>query len=142
MENINTQPVPKRTRRSAEQWHAILNEHFATGEMLQELANRLGCALSTVEMQMKSVTAPATGRPSNPIAKGFVEINPELSERNVASQTALRLRTEAGVVAEFAQLPPACYVAEALGWLSDADVAAQRPYFRCCPARRHAIRLR
>ena len=115
MENTNTQPAPKRTRRSAEQWHAILNEHFATGETPQKLANRLGCALSTVEMQMKSVTAPATVRPPSSIAKGFVEINPELSERNVASQTALRLRTAAGVVAEFAQLPPACYLAEALG---------------------------
>ena len=74
METTNAQPAPKRTRRSAEQWHAILNEHFATGETPQELADRLGCALSTVEMQMKAVTAPATVRYASPTAKGFVEV--------------------------------------------------------------------
>ena len=115
METTNAQPAPKRTRRSAEQWHAILNEHFATGETPQELADRLGCALSTVEMQMKAVTAPATVRYASPTAKGFVEVNPEASERDAVSPTALRLRTAGGVVAEFAQLPPACYLAEALG---------------------------
>ena len=115
MEITDTQPAPKRTRRSAEQWHAILNEHFATGETPQELANRLGCALSTVEMQMKAVTAPTAVRPASPITKGFVEVKPGVSARNAGPQTALRLHTASGVVVEFAQLPPAYYLAEALG---------------------------
>ncbi len=82
METTNTQPAPKRTRRSAEQWHAILNDHFAIGEAPQELADRLGGALSTVEMQMKAVTAPTAVRSASPIANGFVEVSPALSGRD------------------------------------------------------------
>ncbi len=116
MDTTQSQASPKRTRRSAEQWHAILNEHFATDEAPQELAKRLNCALSTVEMQMKAVTAPASVRRPAKSTTGFVEVRQDAPVPDAAcGQTALRLRTADGVVAEFSHLPPARYLAEALG---------------------------
>lgn len=116
METTQSKSAPRRTRRNAAQWHAILTHHFASDESPQELADRLGCALSTVETQMKLATSPAAPRDRSAQSDGFVEVKRPLAGEPT-HDVALSLKTASGVVATFAKLPAPAYLAEALRML-------------------------
>lgn len=112
MENTSDFSAARRTRRTTGQWDAILADHFDRDETAQELADRLGCALSTVELQMKRATAPE-GAPRTTRKRGFVEVKPRGATS--VGGAALSIKTETGVTVTFAELPPPAYLAAALG---------------------------
>jgi hypothetical protein len=114
MENTPKTTAPKRTRRSAAQWHAILTEHLSTGAPLQELAERLGCAVSTIELQMRRMTSPDGPPAPKPAVAPFVEVSARVAGPAEGGDV-LRLHTAAGVTASFSVLPPPEYLAAALG---------------------------
>jgi hypothetical protein len=112
MENTSS-TAPKRSRRSQDQWHAILTEHLATEGSVQELAEKLGCRPSTIEFQLKRITSPDTAaKPRTP--GGFVEVSARATSAAPVAD-ALRLQTATGVTVTFAVLPPPEYLAAALG---------------------------
>ena len=88
-------------------------DHFETDETPQQLAERLGCALSTVEIQMKKVTTPDQA-PRKATQAGFVEVK-RPARSPTAQQVALTLQTATGITVTFAALPPPEYLAAALG---------------------------
>ena len=113
MENTQSFTPVRRTRRNADQWHAIMVDHFETDETPQQLAERLGCALSTVEVQMKKATAPDQ-EPRKTSQGGFVEVKRPV-RTPTAQQAVLSLKTATGITVTFAALPPPEYLAAALG---------------------------
>lgn len=113
METTTLASALKRSRRTATQWHAILTEHLATDETSQQLAERLNCKLSTVELQLKNVTNPNVG--DRPRPTKFVEVKTSPAAAAPPQDGALRLLTSNGITVTFAALPPAEYLATALG---------------------------